>query len=264
MGLAVSSYYYQRTRNGLKVHRDLLLKDKIDQIHAEFPYYGYRRLQGELKAQGMLVNHKRLKRVMKLYGIYTQIPRSFKVTTQSRHPHKRYSNLIKKVVASGPNQIWGTDMTYIRIYGGFVYLAVVLDLFSRKIVGWSLGPRLTAELALAAITRAIARRKPRAGCIHHSDQGVQYCCAQYIDLLKHHQFKISMSRTGNPYDNAMVESFMRTLKMEEVYLAQYKTYQDVVERVPKFIEDVYNKKRLHSSLGYQSPQAYEANYNRTI
>jgi putative transposase len=245
----------------MREEQDHLLAEQIINIHKRYPYYGYRRLGAELKAKGQVVNHKRIKRVMAKYGIFTTIPRSFKVTTQSRHSHRRYKNLMNKVKLKHPDQAWGTDFTYIRISGGFVYLAIILDLYSRKVVGWALGKRLNTELAIAALNRAISLRNPQPGCIHHSDQGVQYCGAEYTKILKEHGILISMSRTGNPYDNAKVESFMRTIKMEEVYLTQYRTFEDVLERVPKFIEDVYNKRRLHSSLGYQSPVNFEAQLN---
>ncbi len=215
----------------MKQARDLDLKDKIDHIHCEFPYYGYRRIQKALAREGQIVNHKRIRRVMREYGLFTTIPRAFKNTTQSQHSHKRYGNLLKTIEVKAPNQAWGTDITYIRILSGFVFLAVVMDVFSRKIIGWALGRSLSRELTLAALRRAIERRAPPAGCVHHSDQGVQYCCEDYIELLNQNHFQISMSAAGNPYDNAYVESFMKTLKMEEVYLANYRSYEEVLERI---------------------------------
>lgn len=245
----------------MRVDQDTQLAEQIYKIHKQFPYYGYRRLKEVLGSEGLVVNHKRIKRVMKEYGIYTTIPKSYKVTTQSRHKHYRYKNLLRSQKARRPNQVWATDMTYIRVSGSFVYLAIVMDLYSRKIIGWSLGRRLNTELALRALERSIEQRNPPERCIHHSDQGVQYCSEEYIELLKRYKFRISMSATGNPYDNATVESFMRTIKMEEVYLTQYRSFEEVLERVPLFIENVYNKQRLHSSLDYKSPEDYEANYN---
>jgi putative transposase len=263
--MAVSTYYYQKKLcSDMSLQEDLDLKERIDRVHIKYPYYGYRRIKTELANEGEVVNHKRLKRVIKRFGLFAEVPRSYKLTTQSRHGHRRYKNMVGKIRAVQPNHIWATDMTYIRVASSFVYLAVVIDLFSRKVVGWAIGPRLNRELALAALNQAIKERAPPGGCIHHSDQGVQYCSDEYIELLERHSFQISMSRTGNPYDNAFVESFMRTLKMEEVYLASYQNYEDVIEKVSRFIADVYNCKRLHSSLGYQSPMEYEANYNRTI
>jgi putative transposase len=242
------------------MNKDMSLRDKIAAIHKETPAYGYRRIQAVLAKDGEQINHKRIRRVMNQYGLFTKIPRSFKNTTQSRHEHKRYPNLTQGVVVKCINQVWATDITYIRLGSGFVFLSVVLDLYSRKVIGWAISTHINQELTLAALERAIALRKPLPGCVHHSDQGVQYCADDYIALLKRHGFRISMSRTGNPYDNAFVESFMRTLKMEEVYLSQYKSFQHVAESISHFIEEVYNQKRLHSSLGYVSPAEYEAKH----
>jgi transposase InsO family protein len=242
------------------MNKDISLRDKIAAIHRETPVYGYRRIKAVLAKGGEQINHKRIRRVMNQYGLFTKIPRSFKNTTQSRHEHKRYPNLTQGISIRSVNIVWATDITYIRLGSGFVFLAAVLDLYSRKVVGWAIGPHINQELTIAALDRAIALRKPLPGCIHHSDQGVQYCAEDYIALLKKHGFRISMSRTGNPYDNAFVESFMRTLKMEEVYLSQYRSFQHVAESVSYFIEEVYNQKRLHSSLGYISPAEYETKH----
>lgn len=166
-------------------------------------------------------------------------------------------NLIEEMTVDGVNQVWASDITYIRIENGFVFLAVILDLFSRKVVGWQVSKRIDGELALDALKMAIARRKPPSGVIHHSDRGVQYLCDRYVTELAAHGFHISCSEKGNPYDNAWVESFMKTLKVNEVYMWEYRTYLDVIDRVPHFIEEVYNKKRPHSSLGYLSPEEFE-------
>jgi len=155
------------------------------------------------------------------------------------------------------NQVWASDFTYIRIENSFVYLAVILDLYSRTVVGWAISKNIDAALALSALQMAIQRRKPKGGCIHHSDRGVQYLCKKYVEVLEKNNFLISNSAKGNPYDNAWVESFMKTLKQEEVYLANYQTYLDVIENLPIFIEEVYNEKRVHSSLNYQTPEEFE-------
>ena len=165
---------------------------------------------------------------------------------------------------TGINQVWVADITYIRIRKGFVFLAALLDRFSRKVIGWAISTRIDAEVCLAALKSALAKRKPPPGCIHHSDRGVQYACGEYVALLKEANLQISMSRTANPYDNAHMESFFKTLKYEEVNLADYQTYDDVVQRIPHFIEEVYNKKRLHSALGYLPPTEYEMAFQSTI
>lgn len=183
---------------------------------------------------------------------------SFKIaTTDSNHGHKIYPNLLAGLTLTGINQAWVADITYIRILKGFVFLAALLDRYSRKVIGWAISKRIDAELCLAALKIALDTRKPPPGCIHHSDRGVQYACREYVALLEAANMKISMSRTANPYDNAHMESFFKTLKYEEVHLSNYETYDDVIERLPHFIEQVYNKKRLHSALGYLPPEEYE-------
>lgn len=260
-GLSRSAFYKKPV--GKRQKADIELKDRIDAIHVEFPGYGYRRLKPALEADGPTVNWKRIRRVMRQYGLFPILPRAFRPTTDSRHGFARYENLLPKLAdITAANTVWGSDITYIRIVNGFVFLAVILDLYSRRVVGWSLSKRIDAKLVLGALEQAIKERRPEPGCIHHSDQGVQYACGDYVEVLLEHKFRSSMSRKGNPYDNAVLESFMKTLKYEEVYLGDYETYEDVVERLPKFIEAVYNKKRLHSSLGYMSPEDFERNGGR--
>jgi len=193
---------------------------------------------------------------MKELGIQGRIKRRYIATTNSRHNNKIYPNLIKDKELTGINQVWCADITYIRILNGFVYLSAIIDIYSRKIVGYAIGRTLSSELAIAALSMAIATRNTD-NLIHHSDQGIQYTCKDYIQILKDNNIRISMSGKGNPYDNTFAESFFKTLKQEEVYLWQYETFSDVVERVPYFILDVYNKKRLHSSLGYRPPEECE-------
>lgn len=256
MGLSPSVYYYRDT--GSREIADAELKDRIDRVHLTFPTYGYRRIRMHLWRQGLRVNAKRLRRVMREWGLFPIRPRAFIRTTDSRHGLPRYPNLLPRIEdLTGINQAWVADITYIRILTGFVFLAVILDLYSRKVVGWSISRRLDAGLAIGALQHALKTRKPEPGCIHHSDQGVQYACKDYVALLEGGKVKPSMSRAGNPYDNAAAESFMKTLKYEEVYLGDYTTHEDVVERLPQFIDAVYNKKRLHSSLGYMTPEEFE-------
>jgi putative transposase len=239
---------------------DRTLAQKIEAIHKKYPTYGYRRVKELLKQEGEKVNHKRVRRVMTEFNLYAHTPRAFRNTTQSRHAHARYRNELEGQEIKRTNQAWGSDITYIRNRGRFYYLAIILDLYSRKVIGWSIGPAINQELTLSALMNAIKQRSPEAGCIHHSDQGVQYCAESYIEALKEHNFIISMSRAGNPYDNSIVERFMKTLKYEEVYMKTYNDFEDLVRNVADFIE-TYNKERLHSSLGYLSPIKYE-NKNR--
>jgi transposase InsO family protein len=195
---------------------------------------------------------------MRERGLFAKKTRRFVKTTDSDHPYPVYPNLIKGLNVTEVNQVWVADITYIRIVASFVYLAVILDLYSRKAIGYAISRSLDTGLSLAALQMAIAARNPRAGLIHHSDQGVQYAAHDYVDVLKNHEIAISMSRKGNPYDNAFAESFMKTLKTEEVYLWEYRTLDDVQRRIPYFIEDVYNQKRLHASLDYMPPNEFEA------
>jgi putative transposase len=259
MKLASSSYYYQPVTDlEAKQSSDTLLRDHIERLQQDFPGYGYRRLGRQLRREGIVVNDKKIRRVQRKYQLFPIRWRSFKIaTTDSNHNHKVYPNLLAEKIVTGINQAWVADITYIRILKGFVFLAAMLDRYSRKVIGWAISQRLDAELCVAALSIALEQRQPPPGCIHHSDRGVQYACAEYITLLEQAQMQISMSRTANPYDNAHMESFFKTLKYEEVHLANYETYDDVVQRIPHFIEEVYNSKRLHSALGYLSPKEYE-------
>jgi putative transposase len=192
------------------------------------------------------------------YGLQARIRRAFVRTTDSEHGFPVYPNLIRGMTVTGIDQLWVSDITYVRIATGFVYVAIVLDVFSRRIIGWAISKSLNHQFALAALRMALEQRKPPAGVIHHSDKGVQYACYEYADLLKLYGFRISMSRSGNPYDNAFAESFMSTLKKEEVYLWEYESFIDVAERIPFFIEKVYNRERVHSRIGYLPPVEFEA------
>ncbi len=259
MSLPRSSYYHTPKKQPLwKQKQDADLRDRIEQIICEFPGYGYRRVTKQLRREGCLVNHKKVLRIMRESSLLCAVKRSYKRTTNSQHPYPRYPNLVKNLIVTALNQVWVADITYIRILTTFVYLAVILDSFSRKVVGYALSKSLDTTLTLSALKMALVERKPPEGCIHHSDQGVQYAASDYVKELKQHSFKISMARTGNPYENAKAESFFKTLKHEEVYLWDYRTLDDVAKRVPYFIEEVYNKKRLHSSIGYIPPDEFES------
>lgn len=260
MSLNPSTYYYQpKVSRAERDRRDADLRDKIEYLQAEFSCYGYRTLREQLQRQyGMVVNGKRLLRVMGKYNLFQEVKKRFIATTDSNHDHPVYPNLLKSREVTGVNQVWVADITYIRIMTGFVYLAVVLDIFSRRVVGWALSKRIDHALTVTALRMAIESRDPAPGIIHHSDRGVQYACGGYVNALTERGFAISMSAAGNPYDNAFAESFMKTLKKEEVYLWEYESFTDVVERVPPFIESVYNRKRVHSGIGYLPPEEFEA------
>jgi putative transposase len=258
MELSESSYYYDpKVTRAEKEEAEADLRGHIENIRVEFPRSGYRPLLVHLKKTGVRVGERRLRKILCKFELGIRPKKRFFVTTDSNHKHRVYPNHIAGMRIDGINQVWASDITYIRITNGFVFLAVVIDLYSRKVIGWSISKRIDGELALGALKMAVLRRRPPKGVIHHSDRGVQYLCENYVNELKNNGLIISCSRKGNPYDNAFVESFMKTLKQEEVYMFDYKTYLDVIERLPNFIEEVYNKKRPHSSLEYQSPEEFE-------
>lgn len=263
MQLARSTYYYRdKPVDPEAAKREADLRSRIEAICVEFPRYGYRRVMHQLKAEGWTVNHKRVARIMREEALTVKRIKRFIRTTDSNHPFPVYPNLYREATPSGPDQVWVADLTYIRVASGFVYLGVILDAWSRKVVGYALSRQIDTELSLAALNCAIANRRPGQGLIHHSDRGVQYAAHAYRQCLSDHGIRGSMSRRGNPYDNAQAESFMKTLKHEEVILNDYQTYEDVLQRIPQFLEDVYNRKRLHSSLGYVSPVQFETQYAR--
>jgi len=234
------------------------IRDEMQKIALEWPTYGYRRMTIELQRRGFDVQYKRILRIMREDNLLCVRRRRFAGTTDSRHNLPVYPNLARSMKVTGINQLWVADITYIRLRSEFVFLAVVLDAFSRRVIGWSLGRTLEAQLAIAALRMALMTRQPPAGLVHHSDRGVQYACRDYTDMLKQHQAEISMSRKGNPYDNAACESFMKTLKYEEVYRMEYRDFHDVHASIGEFLERVYNERRLHSALGYVPPAEFES------
>ncbi|MBA2518625.1 MAG: IS3 family transposase [Chloroflexia bacterium] len=252
------SWYYERQENTTQAERDVALRDAIEQIVLAFPGYGYRRVTKALAREGWAVNHKRVLRVMRQESLLCQLKRRFAVTTNSAHVLRTYPNLVAGFDLTGPDQAWVADVTYIRLPTAFAYLACILDAWSRRCVGWQLARAIDAQLTLAALEGALAARHPAPGLIHHSDRGVQYASAVYVARLEAVGARISMAAVGNPYENAKAESFFKTLRCEEVYLQQYQTFHEAEANLGRFIEDVYNTKRLHSSLRYLSPAEFEA------
>jgi putative transposase len=249
--------FYRHYQEHAPAQADVELRDAIHKIALENRFYGYRRVTAALQQQDWAVNHKRVSRLMRADNLLALRKKRYVLTTNSHHPFAIYPNLVPRLVVNSINQLWVADITYIRLRETFLYLAVILDAHSRKAVGWQLGDTLEASLAVAALQRAIADRAIESGIVHHSDRGVQYASADYVALLEANGFLISMSRTGNPYDNAKAESFMKTLKCEEVYLKTYRDGEEVRASIAHFIEEVYNRKRLHSALGYLPPASFE-------
>lgn len=236
---------------------ELALHDAVQRAALAFADYGSRRLAEELARGGWRVNRKRVQRVMREDNLLCLRKRKFVVTTDSTHTLPIYPNRAHDIVVNGINQLWRADITYIRLQREFIYLAVILDAYSRRVIGWSLDRGLEESLTIAALRMAIEQRGACRGLVHHSDRGSQYASSNYTAILREHGILISMSRKGNPWDNAACESFMKTLKCEEVYRSEYNDLADAVARVGEFLEDVYNRKRLHSSLGYCSPVEFE-------
>jgi transposase InsO family protein len=255
--------HYRHLASPLPADPDMELRDQIQRLALEWPQYGYRRITAELHRRGITANHKRVLHLMREDNLLCLRKRRFISTTDSRHSLTIYPNLVPDLTLSSINQLWVADITYIRLAHEFIYLAVILDAYSRRCIGWALEPYLEAALAVQALSMALATRKVEPGLVHHSDRGVQYASLMYTDLLKEHGIRISMSRCGNPYDNAQAERFMRTLKYEEVYLFEYEKVAEARARISHFLEEVYNQKRLHSAIGYLPPAEYEQQLGQT-
>jgi len=236
---------------------DIALRDPIQRIALAWSGDGYRRITHELRRQGVVANPKRVLRLMREDNLLCLRKKAFVKTTDSDHGHPIYPNLAGEMGLTGINQLWVADITYIHLQREFIYLAVSLDAYSRRCIGWALGRRLEAELAVVALQMALSERTVGPGLVHHSDRGVQYASREYTGLLNERGIRISMSRRGNPYDNAKAESFMKTLKNEEVYLYEYESLTEAIERISQFLEEVYNQKRLHSAIGYVPPAEFE-------
>ena len=252
--------YYKWKNDGFIDLGDNYLKKEIEGIIIEFPFYGYRRVKHELRRRKIIVNGKKVLRIMKRYNLICRRKKLFKpVTTQSDHDYEVYPNLIRNIKVTGLNQIWVADITYIRLEKEFIYLAAIIDIYSRKCIGWALSRDIDTILTLNALEMAISKRKSFGmnGLIHHSDRGVQYASNDYVNLLNKFEITISMSRSGNPYDNAFMESFNKTLKVEEVYIKEYESFEDAYRNIKYFIDLVYNKKRIHSGIGYITPEEFE-------
>lgn len=250
--------YYRWWRLVAPQDADGELRDRVQRICLAHRGYGYRRVQASLCQQGLQVNHKKIRRLMREDNLLAVRKRKWITTTDSHHQLAVFPNLARLVAPDGADQLWVADLTYIRLRSEFVYLAVVLDAWSRRVVGWALGRDFTASLPKKALLAAIAERRPAAGLIHHSDRGVQYASLEYVAVLQQHQIIGSMSRTGNPYDNARCESFLKTLKQEEIYCQRYRTLEELRVNLEQFIEHYYNQHRLHSALDYRSPAEFEA------
>jgi putative transposase len=251
--------FYRYLQQSTPVQADLLLRARLQELAVEHRRLrGYRLLTRKLRREGHVVNHKRVLRLMREDNLLCLRRTKYVFTTDSRHDLPVYPNLARRVALTALNQLWVADITYIRLRNEFVYLAVVLDAYSRRVIGWELGRSLQVELAIGALQMALEGRNWKAGeLIHHSDQGVQYASLEYTQILKQREILISMSRRGNPYDNARAERFMRTLKEEEVYGRDYQDLEDARSRIGEFLEQAYNRQRLHSALSYLTPEEFE-------
>ncbi len=259
INLAPSSYYYRSRANEARAKQNADLRDRLEQLALKFPRYGYRRMTAQLRREGWQVNRKRVLRLMRESSLLVRRRRRFVRTTDSNHALPVFPNLLAEVKATRIDQVWVSDITYIRILTGFAFLATILDAYSRKVVGWALSKTLASELVEAALRAAWESRRPAHGLIFHSDRGSQYRSELVVDLARdEYGMQISMSRKGNPFDNAIAESFFKTLKDEEIYLLEVPSYDEFAQRLPEFIDRIYNTERLHSALGYLPPAEFEA------
>ena len=258
VGLSRVTIWRQLRKPSTTRNDELELRSQIQTIALEMRTYGYRPITAELHRRGLKVNRKRVLRLLREDNLLCLRQRAFVRTTDSRHHLTVYPNLTRNLVLSNINQLWVADITYIRLLRDFIYLAVLLDAFSRRCIGWAISRHIDTQLTLAALQMALNTRTIQPGLIHHSDQGVQYAATDYVAILQENKIEISMSRTGNPYDNAKAERFMRTLKYEEIYMNDYETLAEVRASIEHFIEAVYNRKRLHSAIGYRPPVEFEA------
>jgi transposase InsO family protein len=250
--------FYRSLKERQPTEEEMEVRSAIQTIALEHRRrYGYRRITAELHRRGMQVNHKRVARIMREDNLLGVQPERFVVTTNSSHKLEIYLNLASRMKLTGIHQLWVADITYIRLKAEFVYLAVILDRFSRKVVGWALDRTLGNRLAVGALEQASEKRQPPPGLVHHSDRGLQYASAEYAAILEKHRMVPSMSRPANPYDNASCESFMKTLKREEIYANKYDDLEHLRANIEEFIEEYYNRQRLHSALGYRSPEEFE-------
>ena len=250
--------FYRFLQSQEPMAEEMAVRSAIQEIALEHRRrYGYRRITAELRRRGMLVNHKRVWRMMQTDNLLAVQPKSFGVTTNSKHRLEVYLNLARRMKLTGIHQLWVADITYIRLQSEFVYLAVVLDAYSRRVVGWALDRTLMTRLSRTALEKAIAERQPPPGLVHHSDRGMQYACPEYVQVLEQHQMIPSMSRPANPYDNASCESFIKTLKREEIDGTAYRDLEHLRANLETFLEQYYNHQRLHSSLGYVPPAEFE-------
>jgi len=250
--------YYRRWQKRKPTEEEMAVRDRVQRLAVRYRYYGYRAITRLLKREGWVVNHKRVLRLMREDNLLSLRRRKFVITTDSAHDWQVYPNLARRMQVSGINQLWVADITYVRLQQEFIYLAVILDVYSRRVVGWSLSRQLDSGIAQQALKMAWDQRRPAAGLVHHSDRGLQYACGEYVKRLESYGMTISMSRPGNPYDNAWAESFMKTLKVEEVDGRRYRNFDHAESCIGTFIEEIYNQQRLHSALDYRSPVEFEA------
>ena len=259
MGISRSTYYEKsRLQSGKQLRSDLELKAMIEQVQAKFPGYGYRRLKHHFLREGLCINSKRIRRVAKRYALFSSVKPIFTKRGEKTGMRLIFPNRIRGKKVKRPNQVWATDLTCVKLLNEYMYLSAIIDVYTRKIVGWSIAKEMTHELCLRSLKVAIRNYAPAKGIIHHSDRGTQYVCQNYVQYLEDNGFLVSMSRPATPVDNAYIETFFKTLKREEIYVRNYETLSDVKKHLPKFIDEIYNEKRLHSSLGYRSPAEYEA------